>query len=54
MPTAFIYYVMSNLRLLDNKHWNPQMPKVTKYPKADHITIKSLNEHFGKQLKTIL
>lgn len=54
MPTAFIYYVMSNLRLLDNKHWNPQMPKVTKYPKANHITIKALNEHFNKQLKTNL
>ena len=48
IPTAFIYYVMSNLRFLDNNHWNPQMPKVTKYPKADHVTIKSLNEHFGK------
>lgn len=48
MPTAFIYYVISNLRFLDDNHWNPQMPKVTKYPKADHITIKSLNEHFGK------
>ena len=48
LATAFIYYVISNLRFLDNKHWNPQMPKVTKYPKADHVTIKSLNEHFGK------
>lgn len=48
LVTAFIYYVISNLRSLDNNHWNPQMPKVTKYPKADHVTIKSLNEHFGK------
>ena len=51
ISTAFIYYVISNLKFIDNNYWNPQMPKVTKYPKADHITIKSLNEHFGKQLK---
>jgi hypothetical protein len=49
MPTAFIYYVLSNLRFLDNQYWTPEMPKITKYPKADHITIKLLNEHFGKK-----
>lgn len=49
MPTAFVYYVLSSLRFIDNKFWNPQMPKVTKYPKADHITIRSLYEHFNKK-----
>ena len=49
LETAFIYYVLSNLRFLDSKHWNPQMPKVTKYPKAEHITICKLYEHFCKK-----
>jgi hypothetical protein len=49
IPTAFVYYVISNLRFCDNKHWNPQMPKVTKYPKAEHVTIQQLYEHFGKK-----
>lgn len=46
MPTAFIYYVLSNLRFIDKDKWEPQMPKVTKYPKNDNITINSLYEHF--------
>jgi len=49
MPTAFIYYVLSNLRFIDKTQWNPSIPKVTKYPKADHITIKSLYESFVKK-----
>lgn len=52
MPTAFVYYVISNLKFCTHEHWNPQMPKVTKYPKAEHVTIQKLYEHFGK--KTII
>lgn len=49
MPTAFIYYTLSNLRFMENSLWNPSMPKVTKYPKGEHITINKLYEHFGKK-----
>jgi hypothetical protein len=46
LPTAFIYYVLSNLRFIGNKYWTPKMPRVTKYPKGVDITIKKLYEHF--------
>jgi hypothetical protein len=46
MPTAFIYYVLSNLRFMENKYWDVRMPKVTKYPKNPEITINSLYKHF--------
>jgi hypothetical protein len=49
VETAFIYYLMSNLRFLDSEHWNPKMPKVTKYPKGKDITIRRLYEHFAKK-----
>ena len=49
VETAFIYYLLSNLRFMDSNNWNPQMPKVTKYPKAEHITICTLYEHFCKK-----
>lgn len=48
MPTAFIYYVLSNLRCMDSQQWHVQMPKVNIYPKAENITINSLYEHFVK------
>ncbi len=49
MPTAFIYYTLSNLRFIDNTQWNPQMPKYKKYPKSEKITINKLYNHFGKK-----
>lgn len=49
MPTAFIYYTISNLRFLDSNSWNSKMPKVTKFPKADNISIRSLFEHFSNK-----
>jgi hypothetical protein len=49
MPTAFIYYVLSNLRFMDKQYWNVQMPKVTKYPRNKNITINSLYEHFVRK-----
>lgn len=48
MPTAFIKYVLSNLRFMSNENWNPQMPKVTKYPKGTDITIRKLFDVFNK------
>jgi hypothetical protein len=47
MPTAFIYYVLSNLRFLSNEHWIPKVPQYKKYPKAKHITYKNVFEHFN-------
>jgi hypothetical protein len=49
MMTAFIYYVLSNLRFIDKSQWNSSMPKVTKYPRASNITINSLYESFVKK-----
>jgi hypothetical protein len=46
MATAFIYYVISSLRFIENKYWSPQMPKVSKYPKSKDITIRKLYEQF--------
>ncbi len=50
MPTAFIYYTLSNLRFIDKTQWNPQMPKITKYPKSKDITINKLFVHFCKNI----
>jgi hypothetical protein len=49
MEEAFIWYVLSNLRTLENKYWNPVTPKFTKYPKDPDITIKECVEHFGRK-----
>jgi len=48
MPTAFVYYVLSNLRFMENKYWNPAVPKYTKYPKKPNITINQVFNHFIK------
>lgn len=52
MPTAFIYYTLSNLRFMENKYWNPKLPKIHKYPKGNNITLKSIYEHFVYKFKT--
>ena len=51
MPTAFIYYVISNLRDLDNKQWIVKTPKWTKYPKNPDIHVSKLIEMFNKRKK---
>lgn len=48
METAFIYYVLSNLRFIDNTQWEIGLPKYTEYPKARHITIKKVYDTFIK------
>lgn len=53
METAFIYYVLSTIRFIDNKDWIPVTPKCNKYPRAENITINSIYKHFvEKQLTT--
>ena len=42
MPTAFIHYVLSTLRFIDNEHWKPIVPKYKIYPKNPDITIRKL------------
>jgi hypothetical protein len=54
MCMAFIYYIISNLRFVDNREWTSQMPLVTKYQKADHVTINSLYQHFIKNKVCLL
>lgn len=49
MPTAFVYYVLSNLRDLDSNQWEVKTPKWTKYPKNPKLTIKNLIEMFIKK-----
>lgn len=47
MPTAFIYYVLSNLRFLDKKYWIPVTPKYKLYPKGESITLKKVIDQFN-------
>jgi hypothetical protein len=49
MPTAFVYYVLSNLRDLDKNQWEVKVPKWTKYPKNPKLTVKDLIEMFNKK-----
>lgn len=49
MPTAFIKYVLSNLRDLDRNQWNPSVPKWTKYPKKSNLTISDVYNMFIKK-----
>jgi hypothetical protein len=46
MPTAFIYYVLSTLRCIDNTKWNPQTPKYTKLKRPKGIPIRRVYEMF--------
>jgi len=46
MPTAFIYYVLRNLRNIPTQEWNPEMPKVSRYPKNPEISIRQLYDMF--------
>lgn len=46
---AVIYYVLSTLRFLDNTQWDVKVPKVTKYPMGNEITIRRIYETFIKK-----
>jgi hypothetical protein len=48
LEDATIYYILSNLRDLDNKNWTPKTPKYSKHPKSKHITVRNVYEHFVK------
>lgn len=49
MPTAFVYYVLSNLRFMERTNWESAMPKVTKYPKNPNIPIRTYYEFFCRK-----
>ena len=49
MPTAFIYYVLSTLRFIDNEQWKPITPKYSKHPKKPNIETKRIIEMFNKK-----
>lgn len=46
LPTAFIYYTLSNLRFMENNQWKPVIPKFNKYPKNKEITFKKVYNVF--------
>jgi len=48
MPTAFIYYTLSNLSQLDREQWNVKIPNYIKYPKNNNITLQKVYEIFVK------
>ena len=54
MPTAFVYYVLSCLRDLDNEKWNVSAPKWTKYPKNPDIETKRMIERFNKKTEKVI
>lgn len=47
MKTAFVYYVLSNLRFMDKNNWNQITPRIKEYPKGKNITLKKIKEHFS-------
>ena len=49
MPTAFIYYVLSSLRFLDNEQCVLQTPKYKLYSRPEHITLKKVIEVFNNR-----
>ena len=49
MPTAFIYYVLSTLRFIDNKQWIPTTPKYSKHPKNPILETKRIIKQFNKK-----
>jgi hypothetical protein len=50
MPTAFIYYVLSTLRFIDNSKWDVVTPKYSKMKKPKEITTKRVIEQFNKKV----
>ena len=48
VQTAFLYYVLSTLRFLDNKGWKIGTPKYKLYPKNPNITTKQVIDMFNK------
>lgn len=49
MPTAFIYYVLSTLRFIDNDQWKPITPKYSKHPKNPLLETKRIIKQFNKK-----
>jgi hypothetical protein len=54
MPTAFIHYVLSTLRFLDNEQWKVATPKYKKYPKNPDIPTKRVIEYFNGRKKELV
>lgn len=50
MPTAFIYYILSNLRFIDNAEWIVKTPNYKKHPRPDNITLKQVIDMFNKKI----
>lgn len=48
MSTAFIHYVLSTLRFIENDKWKLVTPKYKKYPKNPEISLQKVIEHFTK------
>lgn len=48
MPTAFVYYILSSLRFINNDQWIPTTPKYKKYPKNPEVTLQKVIEHFNQ------
>ena len=49
MPTAFIYYTLSNLRFIYSNDWEHKIPKYSKYPKNRDITIRKVFDYLVKK-----
>jgi len=49
--TAFVYYVLSNLRFIDSEQWNVVTPKGSKYPIGKGITVRKIYKLFVKKNK---
>ena len=49
MQTAVIYYIISNLRMLDNEKWKIVTPKYKLYPKNKEIPTKRIIDMFNKK-----
>jgi hypothetical protein len=50
METAFIYYVLSTLRFLENTQWNVVTPDYSSLKMGKNITKKKVKEHFESKI----
>lgn len=46
VKTAFLHYVISNLRFIESEKWDVQAPRIKEYPRGKNITLKRIKEHF--------
>jgi len=49
MVTAFIYYVLSSLRFIDNTKWKVETPKYKQYPRTPERSVKDVIEMFNRK-----